>query len=254
MKKKVLGFLSLLLIFLISCEKTTHDDIEPLLDDFSDAQDVLQHTDTIRLFNDTGDLYVDILVSSNNSDVLLNGLLMYNLYLNIDSNENNDNSQIANNEKHDDYKDFSDFLIDDSYKPLEELEELRLEVIQESSGIGDYAISFRVNESKIKSTWIPPSNYYIGYRTKANRKYLGIKYFPVTGDNSGIIYKWGYREKWYSRFRWDENWRVIQGSVSYEIERQNPSSNKGYRRLGLSLYTNTYSNIDVKESNNPITW
>lgn len=118
----------------------------------------------------------------------------------------------------------------------------------------EFVVSFKAEiTAKSLDPW-PPDRYFIGYKAKIKRKYLGLKYFPVDNDPSGFIFKWGYTKCWLCRWHWDEKWNWQQGHINFEWEMEHPLCAAGYYRLGVMLYTNTYSNFEIRESNNPIVW
>ena len=139
------------------------------------------------------------------------------------------------------------------FNTVEDLPHVFVEVLSfpEEYESEEFVISFIAeNSAKV----LPPDKYYIGYKADIKRKYLGLKYFPIDNDPSGFIFKWGYTNCWLCRWHWDEYWRWQQGHINFEWEMEHPYCNRGYYRLGVILYTNTYSNFEIRESNNPIVW
>jgi len=240
-------------IFFTSCEKETlqiNNEEQELTDKIITAS-----VDSEFIFSDTLQVnciekrgFINIVVSSNDSASLSHFLNAYSLSIKPfakDTHTFSRNNLSNNNEEI--Y--INDYLLND-------LVEVSIEVIGFSKEYesNDLIISFCVNDYFLKSNPPVPNKYYIGYKAKIKRKYLGLKYFPVDNDPSGFIYKWGYTNCWLCKWHWDTYWNWLQGYINFEWPMQHPLSNKGYYRLGVQLYTNTYSNFEIRESDNPINW
>jgi len=121
----------------------------------------------------------------------------------------------------------------------EKLDEVSFEFIDEKGIPEGYSFNIKKKATKV----LPPSLYFVGFKT--DDEYLYLDYIPVESDESGLLFKWGYKTKWYKSWTWDEKWRWHQGFNWNAETASNPANGYGYYKIGVELYTNTYSNFRI---------
>ncbi|MGF1584928.1 MAG: hypothetical protein ACFCUM_06375 [Bacteroidales bacterium] len=238
--KSSIIFITIIFISFSSCEK----EITPLNTAEQELKSEFVFNNKLKIgCSEKG--FVNLLVSSNDSAILSNFLSIYTINLNpLKTDYSAQKTEYVSKEAELTYTvDYPNDLVEISIEVIDFSKEYESE---------DLILSFIKKDRFLKAN--PPTNYYIGYKAKIKRKYLGLKYFPVANDDSGIIFKWGYTNCWLCQWHFDEQWRWIEGYINYEWAMNHPYSNRGYYRLAVELYTNTYSNFDIKESDDPIIW
>lgn len=244
MKNFNLFFLFGLFLFAGCSEEKSINEVDLIIEE-------VDYSEVVRVFDETKENFVDVKFTSTDKSALKAGIESHNLHLILNA-SNKSVSSVDSLCFEEQLSDFGEIYEDDL--AFNDIDELSIEVISQSfQDETDYTLSFRAADTKLLKTGYPPTRYYFKYKAKIKRKYLGVKYFPVEDDNSGIYFHWTRTNCWLCRWRGSEGvW--VQGHVFFEWEMAHPDNNRGYYRLGVGLYSNNPSNFDIKESDNPIVW